>query len=118
MLRKCGESALIGLLLLGQVGFTLSLISLDLSSSQIYVDDQGRYQDLVISINLKMENMVDEKSYLSEVEVSTVINIFTGQLHLYLFKLNVLVTRVSRVFIKLVSFNQAIQAHQSIKVLV
>ena len=116
MLRKCGESALIGLLLLGQVGFTLSLISLDLSSSQIYVDDQGRYQDLVISINLKMENMVDEKSYLSEVEVSTVINIFTGQLHPMLMAFTF--SNPSRVFIKLVLFNQAIQAHQSIKLLV
>lgn len=59
------------LLLLTYIGLVSSVISTDLSFSQLHVDEEGRYQNLVISINLKMSefDMEEETEYLHDVKV-------------------------------------------------
>lgn len=63
-------NSLIALLILMLSGFVCSIISSDLSSSQVEVDGKGRYQGVVISINLKMAEAVEEAIYLNAVKVS------------------------------------------------
>ena len=67
------------IILLTQYGFVRSLISTDLSSSQVYVDDEGRYQSLVISINLKMSREEDKDSFLKAVKVSFTVYILLNK---------------------------------------
>ena len=57
------------LLLATLVSHTDGVTSLTLSPTQVYTDSERKYQNLVVSINLRLESIEEERSYLNHVKV-------------------------------------------------
>lgn len=62
------QMTLFSVTLLSLVPYTISLTALELSANKTYLDDTGRYQGVVVAINLIIASN-DEEPYLQSVKV-------------------------------------------------